>query len=70
MPNLTGPGLTCFAAAAVLAFAVPVNWTFAVPLPCVFPGLAFLAWDEVHAPAEEAEAAPKIQLTGAAANGG
>lgn len=49
MSNLTGLGLTCFAAAVLLAFAVPVNWTFAVTLPCVFLGLAFLVWDEVHA---------------------
>ena len=49
MSTLTGLGLTCFAAAVVLAFAVPVQWTFRASMPCVLLGLGLLVWDEIQA---------------------
>ncbi|HEV2763206.1 MAG TPA: hypothetical protein VGV38_09440 [Pyrinomonadaceae bacterium] len=48
MSLLTVLGLACFAAAIALAFAVPLEWTTAVCLPCVGLGVFFLVWAEVR----------------------
>ena len=48
MSLLTGLGLACFATTLFLAFAVPLQWTTFVCLPCIGLGLVFLVWGEVR----------------------